>query len=213
MNVLSTAHMATHHRRRPGVPVENPAAPGPCARCTAVSDELTTTRSSISKMFTGFERWADPCGPGLCPACAWSYRTPALRRLPHQVTTDPSCVPLTRPQLHSLLRDPLPPTTAVVVPLRPDRKHLLAAAQWGRITTDNATLTWTLADTSRLAATVALRELGFGPRHLLAPAPPWVILSKLAPGQQRLAQHHWQHLASWRRAQPWLDLALYASTP
>lgn len=213
MSVLDTAHTAIHHRTQPRAPAVIALNPGPCARCATVTTELTPTRRVVSKMFTGYDRWDDPCGPGLCPACAWSYRTPALRRVPHQITTDPSCAPLTRPQLHTLLRHLLPATTAVVVPLRPDRKHLIASAQWGRITTDNATLTWTVADTTRLAAVTELRHLGFGPKHLLTSAPPWIILSTLAPRQQRLAQQHWRHLAPWRRARPWLDLALYASTP
>jgi hypothetical protein len=208
MNVLTTAYTAT--RQRPA-PILAAAHQGACARCATSSSELSATRTVVSKTFTGFDGWADPSGPGLCPACTWAYRTPALRQVPHEVTTDPSCRPLTRPRLRALLAHPLPTTTAVVVPLRPGRKHLLATAQWGRVTTDDATLTWTSADTDRLAVMARLRAQGFGPRMLLAAAPTWPVLVKLAPRQRLLTQQQWPLLAPWRRARPWFDLAVHAS--
>ncbi len=207
MNVLTTAYTATCPR-----PASTPAAThhGVCARCATSSSELSATRTVVSKTFTGFDGWADPSGPGLCPACTWAYRTPALRQVPHEVTTHPSCRILTRARLRRLLAHPLPTTTAVVVPLRPGRKHLLATAQWGRVTTDDATLTWTCADTDRLAVMATLRAQGFGPRMLLAAAPAWPVLAKLAPHQRLLTQQQWPLLAPWRRARPWFDLAVHA---
>jgi len=99
----------------------------------------------------------------------------------------------------------------VVVPLRPGRKHLLATAQWGRVTTDDATLTWTSADADRLAVMATLRDQGFGPRMLLTAAPAWPVLVKLASRQRLLTQQQWPLLAPWRRARPWFDLAVHAS--
>ena len=208
MNVLTTAHAATHQRRPTPKAVIDP---GTCARCASPSSELTTTRTVVSKTFTGFDGWTDPSGRGLCPPCTWAYRTPALRQVPHEITTHPTFQALTRPLLLAVLSHPLPTTTAVVVPLRPGRKHLLPTAQWGRVTTDDATLTWTTDDATRLAAMATLRTQGFGPRMLLAPAPAWLVLTKLNPRQRMLTQQHWAQLAPWRRARPWFDLAIHAS--
>lgn len=210
MNVLTTAHTATRRRL---TPTGSPTDPGPCARCATPSSDLATTRTVVSKSFTGYDGWADPSGRGLCPPCTWAYRTPALRQVPHEITTHPSCRALTRPRLRTLLAHPVPTTTALVVPLRPGRKHLLPTAQWGRVTTDDATLTWTTADAARLAVMAALRAQGFGPRMLLAPAPAWPVLAKLTPAQRLSTQQHWSQLAPWRRARPWFDLAIHASAP
>jgi len=208
MNVLTTAHTAT--RRRPA-PTGSCTDPGTCARCATASSELATTRTVVSKTFTGFDGWADPSSGGLCPPCTWAYRTPVLRQVPHEITTHPSCRALTRPRLRALLAHPVPTTTALVVPLRPGRKHLLPTAQWGRVTTDDATLTWTDADADRLGVMATLRAQGFGPRMLLAPAPAWPVLVKLPPRQRLLTQQDWSLLTPWRRARPWFDLAVHAS--
>lgn len=210
MNVLATAHTAARRRTQLSAAVSAVDA-GTCARCATNSVELSPTRTVVSKSFTGFDGWANPAGPGLCPSCTWAYRTPALRQLPHEITTYPSCRALTRPRLRALLAHPLPPTTAVVVPLRPGRKHLLPNAQWGRVTTDDATLTWTTGDTTRLEAMATLRTQGFGPRMLLAHTPAWPVLSKLTPRQRLRTQQHWVQLAPWRRARPWFDLAIHAT--
>lgn len=210
MNVLTTAHTAA--RRQPDFTARPANAAGPCARCANTSPELTPTRNVVSKSFTGFDGWAHPTGPGLCPPCTWAYRTPSLRQVAHEITTHPSCRALTRARLRALLAHPVPPTTALVVPLRPGRKHLLPTAQWGRVTTDDASLIWTTTDATRLEAMAALRTQGFGPRMLLAPIPAWPVLTKLSPRQRLRAQQHWAQLTPWRRARPWFDLAIHATT-
>ncbi len=208
MDVLSAAFTAAKTLR-----IVDAEEWGACARCLAFDVPLMPTRSAVSKVFTAFDGWRDPSGRGLCPACAWAYRTKALRLSPYLVTTKPKLVKLAGGQLYGQLQRPLPGVSALVVPLHPGRKHLLPDAQWGRITVDDASLTWTPADVTRLRTLRKLRLLGFGPRLLVAPAPQWQVLRQLAPAQRLRVQQEWPSLNTWRRSRLWFDLAMLATSP
>lgn len=186
---------------------------GPCARCSSPGAAIAT-RSVVSKTFTGYASWVNPSGPSICARCAWAYQTPQLRLNPHLVTGRPSLTPLTRPALAALLAGgQLDVTTALIVPLRPGRKHLIPEAGWGRITLDDVQLPWTGHDATRLNIVIDLRSLGFGSRMLTATAPPWLVLRRLPATSWGQIMHSWQQLQPWRTpASPWLALALHATS-
>lgn len=210
MNVLSAAWTAN------GSPLVAPSiGEGRCARCTDAGG-LVATRSAISKAFTAFDDWNDPSGPGICQACAWMYSTPALRRQPQEITREPSAWRvLERCEAGALLRaGPLPPDTALVVPLRPGRKHLLPRAAWGRVCVDDAQLVWHRHQAELLRLVFRLRGSGFGTRMLTEPAPPFQTLRALPPDRWSRVLDDWQELAVWRTADnPWMSLALHITTP
>ncbi len=206
MDVLTAAWLAA------GQPeVMPPGGDGVCARCRRRAP-LVPVRAVISGKFTGWERWADPCGSGVCPSCAWGYRDPVLRRAPTCVTARPPRITHPAPgELAAVLAAPLRQDMALSVPLRPGRKHLLPAAAWGRIITGDAHLAWTRGDVARLDVMTRLRDDGFGSRMLAAPAPAFGVLRRLPPERQRGVLAEWADLAAWRSRRPWLDLALHVT--
>ncbi|MFE5339748.1 hypothetical protein ACFQ80_05985 [Isoptericola sp. NPDC056578] len=192
-----------------------PGNHGRCARCATQGAEQPAT-SAVSKSFTGYDDWADPRGRFLCDRCAWAYSTPALRSYPHQVTREPATATvLSRARLAGILAaGAVGPDEALVVPLRPGRKHLVPGARWGRVTTDNACFPWGRADAHLLTAVTHLRTRGFGSRMLTEPAPPFAVLARQPRDQWANVLADWDRLAPWRDADsPWLPLALHATTP
>lgn len=185
---------------------------GSCARCGQHTASLVPIREAVSKAFTGYNGWQCPAGGGLCPPCVWGYRSPALRATTHLVTRSPlGLQQLDAAELGQLLSSALRPDHAVVVPLRPGRKHLMPTAGWGRVTVDDAQLPWTKQDAHRLAAMRRLRALGFGPRMLTALAPTWSVLRRLPRSWWAQATEDWQALDVWRSRRPWFELAVHAS--
>lgn len=210
MTVLTTAWRAVGAPSRADIVVS-----GICARC-GCSAELSPARAVVSKSFTGFEGWLDPSGHGLCAACCWAYSTDALRLSAHVVTADPPALTtLTRTQVGELLgRGPVGVGCAVVVPLRPGRKHLMHAAVWSRVTIDDAQLPWGARDAARLRIMAQLRDLGFGTRMLTGTAPPFPTLRKLPADQWARVVQMWAELDPWRISDsPWLALALHVTIP
>jgi hypothetical protein len=186
---------------------------GSCARCSA-SGPVIAARTVVSKTFTSYASWANPNGAGICGCCAWGYRTADLRLHPHLITRHPSLTRLTKPEVASLLADGrLDTTTALLVPLRPGRKHLIAEAGWGQVTLDDVRLPWTDHDAALLHLVIDLRRLGFGSRMLTAAAPPWPVLRRLPASSWAQVMDSWSQLQPWRTpASPWLALALHTTT-
>ncbi len=180
-----------------------------CDRCGRTA-ALTPVREVVSKVFTAFDSWVSPAGTnGVCSSCVWGYKNPDLRSAIHLVTPT-HLVELDRHATTQLLYGPLAGVVALVVPLRPGRKHLLPVARWGRITTDAAALTWSTSDAERLRHVVELRDLGFGSRMLTEPSPPYPVLRQVSPELHAHVVDIWSALNTWRTtAQPWLDLALH----
>jgi hypothetical protein len=210
MDVLTAAWTAA------GAPTSPSSIHGPCARCGRQAS-LTATRTVVSKVFTGFDSWVDPAGAGVCPSCAWGYSTPDLRSSAHLVTRSPKSglSDLTRPAvLEVLTSGRLNVDAALVVPLKPGRKHLIPDAVWGQVTLDDVHLPWTTADTDRLQVVADLRSRGFGTRMLEEPAPPWPILRRQPHADWIFVMAAWVQLDPWRTpASPWLALALHITVP
>lgn len=209
MDVLRAAWIAAGE---PGVPAATTTiAEGRCARCLKQAKTRVKTRSAVSKVFTAFDEWGDPGGDGLCTSCTWGYRTPALRTDIHLVSRTHTLTRLSGPDLLDLLAAPLPPDTAVVVPLRPGRKHLIQHALWGRVCLDDITLHWSTTDVDRLQTLLLLRHLGFTAEECRRPAPPFPRLTRIPRGDWAEISELWGTLEPWRSRRPWMDLALLAT--
>jgi len=206
MDVLAAAWIAV------GTPLLiEPSLAGACARC-GTSGALVPVLAVVSKVFTAYDGWVNPAGCGMCPVCTWGYRYPQLRATAHQVTRDPlELRPVRAFQAGQLLDRTAKPNTAIVVPLRPGRKHLLPTAQWGRVTVEDVHLPWTAADVARLAVVRELRAAGFGSHMLTHPAPPWAVLRRLPANRWSDVQAAWVCLEPWRRRRPWLALAVHVT--
>jgi hypothetical protein len=182
--------------------------PGRCARCGRAG-EVVPLATVVSKVFTAYDGWADPTTGAVCSRCAWGYRHPPLRAGAHLVTRSGHLQALTATQVAQRLQGPLNPAEALVVPLHPGRKHLMPTAVWGRVTVEDAHLSWSAHDVARLEAIRRLRGRGFGSRMLTAPAPAFPALRRLSPASYGEVMQDWATVAPWRERRPWLDLALH----
>lgn len=140
-------------------------------------------------------------------ACSWAYRGKGLRSCIGLVTREPSWCQLSCASAREVLDVALPHDAALIVPLR-GRKHLLPSASWGRVSVDDAQLSWTKWDAARLQAVQRLRAQGFGPKMLSAAAPPWPVLRRLPPQTWDGVVADWEALVVWRRNRPWFDVAM-----
>lgn len=207
MDVVTAAWAAA------GCPDAGCRSAGSCARCGR-QGPTASVRDLVSGNFTAWDDWVDPSGAGLCRPCAWAYREPCLRALPTLVlAAGPGLGHPARGDLAGLLSRPADQAAALIIPLRPGRKHLLTAAQWGRVRTDDATLPWGQADVTRLQAMLRLRQAGFGTRMLAARAPAFPVLRGLTPAERTAVLSDWELLRAWRARPPWLQLAAYVTTP
>lgn len=207
MDVTTAAWMAAGCPR-----LRNPGR-GSCARC-ARPELAAAVRDVVSGNFTGWDDWINPASAGLCGSCAWAYREPCLRLLPTLVrAAGPDLIHPGPQDLAGLLRQPVPPGAALIIPLRPGRKHLLPAARWSRISIDDGPLPWGPADAARLQAMQRLRQAGFGTRMLAAPAPAYPVLRRLPSAARAAVLADWDLLRDWRQRPPWLHLAAYVTLP
>ena len=182
---------------------------GSCARC-GHEDQLKATRAVVSKNFTGFDRWSDVRGRGLCSVCAWGYTAEGLREHPHLVLSSGTLQRLSGAALHMLLGRPLNCEQAIIVPLRAGRQHLVPEALWGRVTMDHAALTWTVRDVERLTAVRRLLDAGFGSRMLEEPAPAYGVVRRLERADLEQVLSDWAVVEPWRCRPLWLGVAVRA---
>ncbi len=189
------------------------AALGPCSRCS-IEDRLTPVLAVLSRNFCSYDGWADPSGLGLCRACTWAYRTPMLRTVPHLIVRWPELLqPLDSAALGTVLGRPVTASSAVVVPLRPGRKHVVSGAAWGHVVTDDQLLTWGSQDVTRLHLVRTLLRAGFSPASLHEPAPPYRVIAQLDPSQLVWIFDAWAELLPWRRRPAWLQVAVRTEHP
>ncbi|MGV9867244.1 hypothetical protein [Rhodococcus koreensis] len=197
-----------------GVPeiVEPAGRAAGCARCARTTAVMIPVGQVISRRFTGFESWTNLAGRRLCQVCVWLYRHRPLRTDAHIVTRDPVTLRSANPALlHQVLSTPVDADIAVIVPLRPGRKHLLPDARWGQVNVDDTSLTWTAADADRLQVMRRLRAHGFSETLLRDHSPAYPVLSRAAADQWPQIFDDWSRLDPWRQAGPWFDVGLRAS--
>lgn len=187
------------------------AAVGRCGRCLGV-DTLTPTGQVVSENFTGFDSWRGSPRDGLCPACAWGYRTPALRAAAFRVTADPPQLQLLPIEdLAAALARQVGAEEAISVPLRAGRKHVLPEARWGQVCVDGTNLPWSSDDVLILAIVLRLRKGGIPGPALRSPAPPWNTMRSLESAGRSELLEDWERLAPWRDRPAWMDLAVLAT--
>ncbi len=184
---------------------------GCCARC-GTRAAVTEARRVVSRSFTGRDHWAVPGGSGLCGACTWAYQELALRKQAHAVLARrrPTLHALDSPGLLEILSEEVGSRVAVTVP-RSGRKHLLPAAQWGRVLLDDIALPWSRADAARLAVVDEIRQLGASDADLHQPAPPWPLIQAAGPTRRPRLVHAWDRLRAWRDRPAHLEVALIAT--
>lgn len=181
---------------------------GPCSRCET-EDRLAPTLQVVSRNFSSYDGWADPAGLGLCRACTWAYRNPILRTVPHLIVKWPELLqPLDCLPWAPFSYQPVTSNSALVVPLRPGRKRVLAGAAWGHVVTDDQLLTWGSRDAARLRLVRALRTAGFSAEDLHRPAPPYRVIARLEPDQLVFTLAAWEQLRPWRSRPAWLQVAV-----
>lgn len=207
MDPLRTAWVASG-----SPPATQTSGLGACARCLTDAP-LTPVGRVVSENFTAYDSWAHPAGRGLCAACAWAYTTPALRNTSHRVDREPGHLqPLDRPATFAVLRrGPLTLDTALAVPLRAGRKHVLPLAKWGNVQVDEITLTWSSSDAARLGHVAALRIAGAPRAAFFDKAPPHRILKPAGTFTLTHAHDLWNQLTPWRDSPPWMQLALHVT--
>ncbi len=185
-----------------------------CARCGGATEGSgRRVRETVSRTFTGFDGWVDVAAPTMCRVCVWVYTTTALRSDLLLVTSDPRrATKLSKTRLRRVLGQAISPTSAVVVPLRPGRKHILPHARWGRVAVDDVALPWTEHDAERLSAVVRLRRRGFSLAALARAAPAFSTLKNIPHRTWTSVFADWDSLDPWRERPVYLDLAATAST-
>ncbi|OIV39163.1 hypothetical protein BIV57_02105 [Mangrovactinospora gilvigrisea] len=184
-----------------------------CARCGEHAATVDA-HQVISGNWTGWDQWSTTTRARLCARCSWGYRDPVLRSGCYAITRAPATfTTLTYQNLGSLLAEPVGLDTCVVVPMRLMRKHLAPSARWGHVCVDDAALSWTSEDCTRLATMIKLRGWGFGSDMLSRPVPAYGPLSKLPPAQRAQAMALWADLMPWRQRMPWFEVGVRASMP
>lgn len=209
VDVVRTAWVAAGRPPVPGLP--SASVVGCCARC-GDSGVLVEVRRVVSRSFTGRDHWTLPGGAGLCSACTWAYREPALRKRAFVVLghRQPALHALDSPGLLEVLAREVDSQTAVAVP-RSGRKHLLPGAQWGRVLLDDIALPWSRADATRLAVLEEIRRLGASDADLRLPAPPWPLVQAAGPARRARLVQAWDELRAWRLRPVYLEVAMIAA--
>ncbi|QSE87820.1 hypothetical protein JWS13_03925 (plasmid) [Rhodococcus pseudokoreensis] len=183
-----------------------------CARCGHTTPVMTPVGQVISRRFTGFESWTNLAARKLCQVCAWAYRDRTLRSDARIVTRDPATLRTATPTLlHQVLSTTLGADTAVIVPLRPGRKHLIPDARWGAVTVDDSRLNWAAEDARRLEVMCRLRDRGFTETMLRDNAPTYSVVHRLPADRWPQVFDDWNLLAPWRHADPWWEVGLRAT--
>ena len=206
MDLVPTAWAAAG---QPTGPHHDPDTTASCSRCGHTSTNTSPVTKCVSKKFTALDDWVNPTGRRLCAACAWAFQTPELRSQPHRLSQNGDLAALTASEIcDDLLDGPLPSTTALIVPIRRGRKHLVQYAQWGHIATDHGALTWSLSDAARLEALCRLRKDGFTASMLTHTAPPYTVMRDHNPNHWPAIGSDWDTITPWHST-PWMDLAIH----
>lgn len=194
-----------------GSPAAGAVEAGTCARC-GTTGKVVALGTVVSKNYTDFEGWIDATSKAVCSTCSWALSNGDLRRVPHIVQPG-VCSSADLAEVRDLLAaGELPADAAVIVPLRPGRKHLLPRARWGCVTSDDLTMRWSAQDAHRLRQMAQLRAWGFTTVELKAAAAPFEAIRRVDVNLWSLVLDTWEDLAPWRQGRrPWMSLGLKVS--
>lgn len=190
----------------------------PARRCSACHEdgEAAPAAQVLSVHFGSWEDLVPDPKTGdrwLCPACAWAYTDPSLRRVPVIVHADTDDVETPDPdELASYLTQhrPLPGTVAVSAPLS-GKRSILPRARWGYLVTDSGLVAWGPRHARWLTLTRWLRTCGFGERSLTDRSPRAAVLDGLDPASHTEVREAWRALDTPRRDPAMLPLLLRLS--
>ena len=188
-----------------------PVRDGVCA-LTGQVGPVVEMSAILSDLFTTWDRLPHRLRPdaGLSFAAAWAFKERPLQQLPHGIV-DGQFVQLDPPQLFNALAAlPAAPRSLLCVP-QSRQKHLVPFSELGAVRVDDETLSWSDADALRLGFVRRLRAFGFGEAALTEPAPRWVVMTRLAIGDQAEVLAGWRALDGWRRHPAYLDVACRAT--
>ena len=171
---------------------------------------VVRVRDVVSDGFTGWDLLTQSEGePSWCSACEWAHSEVNLRLYPWLIINGFVGQGAPKDLLRALSR-PLAPNEAVIVPVA-RKKHLVPAARWGVLTTDDGCYPWGAVEVTRLQALGRLRTLGFSEKAVTEEAPRFDVLKTLKPSEQIEVFAFWLELASWRRTPLLLAVALRAT--
>lgn len=149
-----------------------PLGEGRCGRCQQHAP-LLDSRRIFSGNFGGWDEITPQPNStfrGICLACAHCYDHPSLRYAIIIATPTHVSIDVQPSQARATLQAPL---TAIGLSVPVGGKRACAPRiAYGRIATDNASLTWTPDDARRLAVAEWYVGRGYGPNNLLNPDTP-----------------------------------------
>jgi len=142
--------------------------------------------------------------------CAWGLggaglRSSILEIRPGQVRE------LDAATLAELLSHPVTEQTAVVLPLRPGRKHLLPEARWGHVVVDDVAVRWGGAEVILRAEMAWLRARDFSVSMIHDGTPDVGILRRIPTDELADVLESLERVRRWRRSPQW-QVAVRAST-
>lgn len=181
-----------------------------CARCGESTPQTVPARKVVSAKFTAFDEWITPGGP-VCPVCAWGFTDARLRsKIVHLDSHDGTAL-IEGQRLAEILASPLPAHVAVVLPLRPGRKHLLPYARWGHVTVDDATVPWGTAAVDLRADLAWLRAAGMSVSQLETESLDFGFWRALDTASIPEALGRLDRIRPWRGTPTWM-IGIRAST-
>lgn len=182
---------------------------GTCTRCGAFSTTASRVKATVSDKFTGWEAYTQTWDPLWCVPCAWGHTASEVRTRPWIIGADRTA-PADPAALTSILASGLDPHAAVMVPIS-RHKHVLPAAKWGHVATDDRALAWTSDEAHRFRTLAWFRGLGFNEAALAQPTPRFEQFITLDAPTMRLAMTRWATLSEWRKDLAYLKVACVAS--
>ncbi len=157
-------------------------------------------------------RWMRPRARGLCPVCAWMYRTADDRRTAHIVTSVPDrVVAADTADVFRVLSAPLPSSVSVLLP-GADGVDVLPHAQWGHVSVPGATLSWSQSDADAVAAMGRLRRRDFSAVALTDITPPMSVLRTLPMREWERTYADWAAVDPWRADPPRWRVAVHVTS-
>lgn len=168
-----------------------------CGRC-ARERVVTPLLDVVSRNFTGWDL-VRSSSMGMCQPCAWAFTGATLRTQPMLVSAAGAQVP-TRALVVALLGTPVPETIALTLPVL-GKKHLLPAARWGSVTSDQGPLGWGSAEANLFSCLLRAREAGCTEGDLAAAAPPFTLM-RSGVGAAELFSI-WECFGVWRSLPHW----------
>lgn len=167
------------------------------------------SRQVISRRFTAYDDWIQPGGE-LCQVCAWGLAGTGLRSSILQISLS-QLRELDGSTLADLLGRPVDENTAVILPLRPGRKHLLPSARWGHVVVDDVAVRWGGAEVVLRAEMAWLRARGLSVSMIYDGNPDAGILRRVPTDELPDVLESLERVRHWRRSPQW-QIAVRAST-